>query len=254
MSTAIAKNFQVGTSGTATDNFTIRQPATPDGTVRIANGNSGTTTDLVTLTSAGNLGVGTTAPTFRLVSANSGTDGGWLYSSGAVSILGLGGYANSSDGAFQIRYDRATGSTTFNGGSRDTPSERIRIDNTGNVGVGTSSPGTRLQVAGDVSAVNGRFRGNTTGTTILNNNTISVDGGFGGLLIIGCGDGSSAHFYCPYSTGTSLIRSDTVSIPFSTTDSGTALRVYKSSNSTTVTIKNSTGGTVILYAAIYTGF
>lgn len=62
MSTAIAKNFQVGADGTATNNFTIRQPAAPDGTMRIANGNSGTTTDLVTLTSTGNLGIGRTNP------------------------------------------------------------------------------------------------------------------------------------------------------------------------------------------------
>jgi hypothetical protein len=62
MSTIISKQMQIGTSGTATDNFTIRQPATPDGTVRIANGNSGTTTDLVTVTSAGNVGIGKTNP------------------------------------------------------------------------------------------------------------------------------------------------------------------------------------------------
>jgi hypothetical protein len=59
MSTLIAKNLQVGTSGTPADNFTIFQPATPDGTLRIGNGNTGITTGLVTLTSAGNLGLGT---------------------------------------------------------------------------------------------------------------------------------------------------------------------------------------------------
>ena len=58
MSTLVSKNVQVGTSGTATDNFTIFQPATPDGTLRIGNGNTGITTSLLTLTSAGNLGVG----------------------------------------------------------------------------------------------------------------------------------------------------------------------------------------------------
>ena len=60
MSTAITKNVQVGSSGTATDNFTIFQPATPDGTLRIGNGNSGITTSLLALTSAGNLGLGVT--------------------------------------------------------------------------------------------------------------------------------------------------------------------------------------------------
>jgi hypothetical protein len=101
---------------------------------------------------AGNLGVGATVPPFRLVSANSTTDGGWLYSAGAVSILGLGGYSAAGDGAFHIRYDRATGAVTFNGGSRDTPVERMRIDATGNVGIGTSSPGARLDVNGTIWA------------------------------------------------------------------------------------------------------
>lgn len=53
-STVTAKNFQIGADGTATNNFTWRQPATPDGTVRLANGNTGSTTDLVTVNSAGN--------------------------------------------------------------------------------------------------------------------------------------------------------------------------------------------------------
>jgi hypothetical protein len=66
MSTVIAKNVQVGTSGTASNNFTLYQPATPDGTVRLANGNSGSTTDLVAVTSAGNVGVGTASPSQKL--------------------------------------------------------------------------------------------------------------------------------------------------------------------------------------------
>jgi len=53
MSTVIAKNVQIGTSGTATDNFTIFQPATPDGTLRIGNGNTGITSSFVSMTSAG---------------------------------------------------------------------------------------------------------------------------------------------------------------------------------------------------------
>jgi hypothetical protein len=57
MSTAIAKNLQVGSDPTATNNFTIFQPATPDGTLRIGNGNTGITSSLLTLTSAGNLTV-----------------------------------------------------------------------------------------------------------------------------------------------------------------------------------------------------
>lgn len=45
---------QVGTSVTATNNFSIYQPASPDGTVRIANGSPETPTDVAQFDSAGN--------------------------------------------------------------------------------------------------------------------------------------------------------------------------------------------------------
>ena len=54
MSTLKTNNVQVGQSVTATNNFTIYQPASPDGTVRIGVGNSGATTgDAVTINSTG---------------------------------------------------------------------------------------------------------------------------------------------------------------------------------------------------------
>jgi hypothetical protein len=53
MSTLKTNNVQVGQSVTATNNFTLYQPATPDGTVRLGNGNSGSVTDVASFTSAG---------------------------------------------------------------------------------------------------------------------------------------------------------------------------------------------------------
>lgn len=53
-STVIAKNIQIGTSGTATNNFNWYQPASPDGTVRLGVGNYGATTlDAVTVSNTG---------------------------------------------------------------------------------------------------------------------------------------------------------------------------------------------------------
>ena len=58
MSTVKTNNVQVGQSLTATNNFTLYQPASPDGTVRLGVGNSGATTlDAVTVTNAGNVTV-----------------------------------------------------------------------------------------------------------------------------------------------------------------------------------------------------
>lgn len=55
MSTLKTNNAQIGQSATATNNFTLYQPASPDGTVRLGVGNSGaTTSDALTVTNAGN--------------------------------------------------------------------------------------------------------------------------------------------------------------------------------------------------------
>ena len=66
MSTVVSKNVQIGADGTASNNFTAYQPAAPDGTLRIGNGNSGSVTDAITLTSAGDVGIGNASPTQKL--------------------------------------------------------------------------------------------------------------------------------------------------------------------------------------------
>jgi hypothetical protein len=68
MSTLKTNNVQVGQSGTATNNFTLYQPSSPDGTVRLGNGNSGSVTDVASFTSAGvfafNSGYGSVATAY----------------------------------------------------------------------------------------------------------------------------------------------------------------------------------------------
>ena len=129
MSTVIAKNVQVGTSGTAANNFTLYQPATPDGTVRLANGNSGTTTDLVIVTSAGNVGIGTSSPQTKLE-----------VSSGAANT-----YIRINDTRASAPYvGSESGALVF---GRWGVSENARIDTNGSLLVGTtSSNGARLAV------------------------------------------------------------------------------------------------------------
>ncbi len=81
MSTVKSKNLQVGTDATATNNFTIYQPATPDGTLRIGVGNADSPTEVAQVTSSGLSVTGdlsvtgsvpaNTGPTFRAyMSAN----------------------------------------------------------------------------------------------------------------------------------------------------------------------------------------
>jgi len=69
MSTLKTNNVQVGQSVTATQNFTLYQPATPDGTVRLGVGNSGATSaDAVIVDNAGlfkfNSGFGSAATAY----------------------------------------------------------------------------------------------------------------------------------------------------------------------------------------------
>ena len=69
MSTVKSKKLQVGTDASASNNFTIYQPATPDGTLRIGVGNADSPTEVGRFTSAGYKAA--TAPAVRAtMSAN----------------------------------------------------------------------------------------------------------------------------------------------------------------------------------------
>ena len=62
MSTLKVNNLQVGQDGTASNNYTLYQPAVPDGTVRLGYGVAGSVTDILTLKNS-SLGIGTNNPT-----------------------------------------------------------------------------------------------------------------------------------------------------------------------------------------------
>jgi hypothetical protein len=55
VSTVKSKKLQVGTDATATNNFTIYQPATPDGTLRVGVGNADSPTEVMKFDGDGNV-------------------------------------------------------------------------------------------------------------------------------------------------------------------------------------------------------
>ncbi len=137
----------------ATDNFVI-------GTANVD------TNQRFVIDSSGNVGIGTTSPDSLL----------------HVDGSGVVGRFNSSSGAVKLRFQEAGTARAFVGtlnGSNglaifgsDGITERVRVDTNGNVGIGTTSPNSKLEVL------------DTSGATITlnrNDTTIAVDDLYGGV-------------------------------------------------------------------------
>lgn len=82
MSLLKANSVQIGQSTTATQNFTLSVPSSPDGTIKLARGNSGATTaDILSVNASGAI----TGSTFSGVTITSSTVNGGTITSGTYS-------------------------------------------------------------------------------------------------------------------------------------------------------------------------
>ena len=107
--------------------------------------NAGTESEAMRITSSGNVGIGTSNPARELHISDSGTP--------SIRIQDTGGtnqYAemlvSGSAIILQARNDTSDGNIVFRGLGGGTATEHMRISSAGNVGIGTTSPSTNLQI------------------------------------------------------------------------------------------------------------
>jgi len=97
MSLLKSNSVQIGQSATATQNFTLSVPSSPDGTIKLARGNSGATTaDVLTVDASGNV---TTTLANGSISASklSGAQSGSAPIFGARAWVNFDGTRNEGD-------------------------------------------------------------------------------------------------------------------------------------------------------------
>ena len=128
-------------------------------------------TEIVTILGNGNVGIGTNTPNFPLSFGNTTGDKIALWGqSGAHYGFGI------QDRLLQIYTDNAIGNIAFGYGSSANFTEVMRIEGTGNIGIGTSYPEERLHVAGNLR-LDGEIR--TLGQIVLRPDMDNVGNDFG---------------------------------------------------------------------------
>lgn len=152
------------------------------------NGSKAVTSGSALVFDGTNLGIGTTSPANALeISRGAGVAGGASLrgngnSAAAEFFVGQGG------GSDAFLYNRANATMIF--GTNNTT--RMTLDSSGNVGIGTASPGVRADISGVMRSATWSLSGTGVagGTTAFSAGTVSTDSNWG--MYFRAGTGSSA--------------------------------------------------------------
>lgn len=156
MSTLKVNNLQVGQDGTAANNYTLYQPASPDGTVRLGYGVAGSVTDILTLKNS-RLGIGTDNPQRKLVVSDNGTEGLEFFPGDSVNGSTINVYNRATASFTPFSLNAQDYRFNPNGGT-----EALRITSGGRVGINSISPSYKLHIKETTTASNYAFVENTT--------------------------------------------------------------------------------------------
>ena len=145
------------TDGITTSHYGLRwiKPTSEIGRVMFQSGYFGVRyftggVERMRISQSGNVGIGTTAPSYKLDISGSGIVTQRIVSTdnqANFSLQGTLGQLNNEVGDFYINNNSASGPMIFRVGSTV---ERMRITSTGNVGIGTSTPSSKLHVKGNL--------------------------------------------------------------------------------------------------------
>jgi hypothetical protein len=151
--TFITNNYSRSLSGFSADNssFGVVNIGLQDGFISFDTAASGNNypSERMRIDSSGNVGIGTSSPAATLEVVSSVSGGAPVFSAGGTdhlsAIIGSvgGGFSTVTGNYFSIWHQPYA-----DRGTQNNLTERMRIDSSGNVGIGTSSPAQKLHVSG----------------------------------------------------------------------------------------------------------
>ena len=162
----------LGNTTTSLGNVTLTNVTISSGNVTLTGSNVSGTANVSTLVVAGNVGIGTNTPAYPLqVSTTSETNIAITSGTASETNIFFGDSGSATIG--RITYNNNGDYMRFNVNA----SERMRIDSAGDVGIGTTTPVTKLEIAGTNNtawSVTASITGTTMDVTAVTTSGVAV--------------------------------------------------------------------------------